>query len=211
MQQLFRRHVALLPPDTHSLFVPDYACSLQHASSAKIMPLTFISFLLGLLLHSVLYTTILDMSALTIALVPGAFHGEWAMDLLAAQLQGRGYDTRTWGLKTVNKPNVSVEEDSTLLAEGLLKPLVEQCKDVVLYLHSYAGFPGSVAIAGLSKVERSSKGLQGGIIGLIFQSAFVPKAGDTILKMLGGNYAPWQDLDVSLFHLFIDAFYHGLY
>ena len=137
------------------------------------------------------------MPALTVVLVPGAFHVDSAMDILGAQLQQRGYNTRTWGLKTVNKPNVSVGEDATLLADGILKPLLEQGKDIVLYLHSYAGFPGSAAIAGLSKVERSAAGLQGGIIGLIFQSAFVPKVGDTLLKMIGGNYAPWQAPDVS--------------
>lgn len=174
------------------------------------MPLTFTFFLLDLHLHRILYATVFNMSALTVALVPGAFHVEWAMDLLAAQLQRRGYNTCTWGLKTVNKPNVSLEEDSTLLAEGLLKPLMDQGKDVVLYLHSYAGFPGSAAIAGFSKAERNAKGLQGGIIGLIFQSAFVPKAGYTLLQMIGGNYAPWQDPDVSLLYLLIDAFYHDL-
>ena len=146
----------------------------------------------------------------TIVLVPGAFHVDSTMDILGAQLQQKGYNTRTWGLRTVNKPNVSVGEDSTLLAEGILKPLIEQGKDIVLYLHSYAGFPGSAAIAGFSKAVRSAKGLQGGIIGLIFQSAFVPKVGDTLLHMIGGNYAPWQDPDVSLSYLFIDAFYHDL-
>ena len=150
------------------------------------------------------------MHALTVVLVPGAFHVDSAMDILGAQLQQKGYNTRTWGLKTVNKPNVSVEEDSMLLAEGILRPLMEQGKDVVLYLHSYAGFPGSAAIAGFSKAERTAKGLRGGIIGLIFQSAFVPKVGDNLLQMIGGNYAPWQDPDVSLSYLFIDAFHHDL-
>lgn len=113
------------------------------------------------------------------------------MHILGAQLQTKGYNTRTWGLKIVNAPNVSVGEDSILLAEGILKPLIEQQgKDVVLYLHSYAGFPGSSAIAGFLKAERSAKGLQGGIIGLIFQSAFMPKVGDTLLQMIGGNYTP---------------------
>lgn len=137
------------------------------------------------------------MPALTVVLVPGAFHVDLHMDILGAQLQQKGYNTRTWGLKSVNKPNVSVEEDSVLLAEGILKPLVEQGKDVVLYLHSYAGFPGSAAIAGLSKAERSAQGLQGGITGLIYQSAFVPKVGDTLLQLIGGKFEPWQLPDVS--------------
>ena len=140
-----------------------------------------------------------NMPSQTIVLVPGAFHVDSSMDVLVAQLELKGYNTRTLGLITVNKPQVSVDEDTKALAEGILTPLIEQQgKDVVLYLHSYAGFPGSAAIAGLSKAERAAKGQQGGIIGLIYQSAFVPKPGNTLLQMIGGSYTPWQDPDVSL-------------
>ena len=181
-------------------------------SSDKMISLTFTVLLSGLLLHKDSCAPLFNMPALTVVLVPGAFHVDSAMDILGAQLQIKGYNTRTWGLKTVNAPNVSVEEDSILLAEGILTPLIEQQgKDVVLYLHSYAGFPGSSAIAGFSKAERSAKGLQGGILGLIFQSAFVPKAGDTLLQMIGGTYAPWQDPDVSYSDLSFDAFHHDWY
>ena len=167
-------------------------------SSGNMISLTLSLLLSGLLFHKVFCAPLFNMPALTVVLVPGAFHVDSAMDLLGAQLQTKGYNTRTWGLKTVNAPNVSVEEDAQLLVEGILTPLIEQQgKDIVLYLHSYAGFPGSSAIAGFSKAERSANGLQGGIIGLIFQSAFVPKVGDTLLQMIGGNYAPWQDPDVS--------------
>lgn len=179
-------------------------------SSANMTSLIFTLILSGLF-HMVFCAPVFNMPALTVVLIPGAFHVDSAMDILGAQLQRKGYNTRTWGLKTVNKPNISVDEDSMLLAEGVLKPLIEQGKDIVLYLHSYAGFPGSSAIAGFSKAERSAAGLQGGIIGLIFQSAFVPKIGDTLLQMIGGNYAPWQDPDVSHSYLFIDAFHHDLY
>ena len=138
------------------------------------------------------------MPDLTVILVPGAFHVASVMDIFGAQLQRKGFDTRTWGLKTVNVNNVSVDEDAKLMAEGIFNPLIEgQGKDIVLYLHSYAGFPGTSAIAGFSKAERLAKGLQGGIIGLIYQSAFVPKPGNTLLQTIGGSYAPWQDPDVS--------------
>lgn len=170
-------------------------------SRPKKMSRGFTLFLFGFLLHTVFSTPLFNMPTVTVVLVPGAFHVDSAMDILGAQLQQKGYNTRTWGLKTVNKPNVSVGDDSVLLAEGILEPLMQQGKDVVLYLHSYAGFPGSAAIAGFSKAERKAKGLEGGIIGLIFQSAFVPKVGDTLLQMIGGHYAPWQHPDVSLSYL----------
>ncbi|KAL8747330.1 MAG: hypothetical protein Q9184_007616 [Pyrenodesmia sp. 2 TL-2023] len=100
------------------------------------------------------------------------------------------------GLVTVNQPGFTVQDDVQALLTGLLHPLiVKEGKDIVLYLHSYAGFPGSAAIAGLSKQERSAKGERGGVVGLIYQSAFCPTRGDTLLKMIGGNYAPWQAPD----------------
>ncbi|KAL8754212.1 MAG: hypothetical protein Q9199_004500 [Rusavskia elegans] len=88
----------------------------------------------------------------------------------------------------------NVQDDVAALAGEVLHPLIEkQGKDVVLYLHSYAGFPGSAAIKGLSKTERLAAGKRGGILGLVYQSAFIPKPGDTLLQMIGGTYAPWQD------------------
>ena len=139
------------------------------------------------------------MASLTIVLVPGAFHVDSSFNLLGAQLQQKGYNTRIWGLITVNKPHISIDEDAKALANGMLRPLIEeQGKNIVLYLHSYAGFPGSAAIAGLSKAERAAKGLQGGIIGLIYQSAFIPHLGNTLYQMIGSNYTHWQAPDVSI-------------
>lgn len=121
-------------------------------------------------------------------------------NILGAQLQQQGYNTRTWGLITVNKPYVSIDEDAKALANGMLRPLIEeQGKNIMLYLHLYAGFLGSAAIAGLSKAERAAKGLQGGIIGLIYQSAFIPHFGNTLFQMIGSNYTHWQAPDVSVF------------
>jgi len=203
---------------THLLLVPDL-CLLpaigetsMSMGSPTMISLSFSLFLSGVFFHTIFCTPVFNMPALTVVLVPGAFHVASVMDILGARLQEKGYNTRTWGLKTVDQPNVSVEEDSKLLAEGILNPLIkEQGKDVVLYLHSYAGFPGSAAIAGLSKAERIAKGQQGGIIGLIFQSAFVPKPGNTLLQMIGGNYAPWQDPDVSPSLLLVLSFLYDHY
>ena len=144
-----------------------------------------------------------NMSSPTIVLVPGAFHVDSAMDILGAQLAQAGYNTRTFGLLTVNRPRLTVNDDAKALRLALLHPLIEeQGKDIVLYLHSYAGFPGSVATGGLSKAERLAAGKPGGILGLIYQSAFVPKPGNTLLQMIGGSYAPWQDPNVCLLCLY---------
>ncbi|KAL8936961.1 MAG: hypothetical protein Q9211_003933 [Gyalolechia sp. 1 TL-2023] len=131
----------------------------------------------------------------TIVLVTGAFHLKSGMDLLSAQLEQSGYKTRTWGLVSVNRPDLSVRDDIAALTNDLLRPLiVDEHRDIILYLHSYSGIPGSAAIATLSKSERSAKGQEGGILGLVYQSGFVPTEGDTLLGMIGGKHAPWQEV-----------------
>ncbi|MCJ1470004.1 hypothetical protein MMC07_008649 [Pseudocyphellaria aurata] len=132
----------------------------------------------------------------TVVLVTGAFHVSSVMHLLSGKLQQAGYSTRSMGLKTPGNSGLSIDHDATALKTELLDLLIEQQgKHVVLYLHSYAGFPGSAAIRGLSQQERAAQGKKGGIIGLIYQSAFIPKEGQTLIDMLGGSYAPWQSPD----------------
>ncbi|KAI4195231.1 MAG: hypothetical protein LQ350_007312 [Teloschistes chrysophthalmus] len=134
----------------------------------------------------------------TIVLVPGAFHVRTAMDLLSEQLREIGFSTQSFGLLTTAHPQLTIKDDAAALTtEGLLPLIEKQDRDVVLYLHSYAGFPGSTAIKGLSKTERLAAGKRGGIIGLIYQAAFIPKPGDTLLQLIGGQYAPWQAPDIE--------------
>ena len=133
----------------------------------------------------------------TIVFITGAFHVDSAMDILSGQLQQAGYNTRIRSLISVNAPGINVQNDTDALRQDFLQPLIEQQGlDIVLCLHSYAGFPGSAAIAGFSKQERASKGLLGGIIGLIYQSAFIPREGDTVAKDIGGFMSLWQVVNV---------------
>ncbi|KAL8811348.1 MAG: hypothetical protein Q9200_001875 [Gallowayella weberi] len=135
----------------------------------------------------------------TIILVSGAFHVATMMDGFSIELQKKHYHSQAFGLVTVNQPKLTIKDDATALIEKVLQPLIEKDgKDVVLYLHSYAGFPGSTAIKGFSKDERRAAGKPGGILGLIYQSAFIPQPGNTLLEMIGGSYAPWQDTQTGL-------------
>ena len=134
----------------------------------------------------------MDPSKPCIVLLPGAWHTEWVMYPWRAELKKQGYETCSLGLSTVDSPGRTVDDDIKFIRERLLEPLImKEEQDIVLYLHSYAGFPGSAAIKGFSKQERLAKGEDGGIVGLIYQSAFVPGKNATLLEMLGGHPA-WQ-------------------
>ena len=52
-------------------------------------------------------------------------------------------------------------------------------------MHSYGGAYGPSSISGLSLRERKSKGLKGGIVALVFFSAFVTRKGESALSAQG--------------------------
>ena len=120
------------------------------------------------------------------------------MGLLSFQLKEAGYSTELLQLVTVNNAALTIQDDADALERVLYSLIEQQGQNVVLYLHSYAGFPGSTAIKGYSKTERLAAEKRGGVIGLIYQSAFIPKQGDTLLQMIGGQYAPWQAPNVFI-------------
>lgn len=55
--------------------------------------------------------------------------------------------------------------------------MIEKGKDSLLVCHSSAGHPGAAAALGHSKKENTAKGHDGGIVGLVFISAFLVDEG----------------------------------
>ncbi|CAG8979364.1 hypothetical protein HYALB_00002490 [Hymenoscyphus albidus] len=134
------------------------------------------------------------MSKPTIAMFVGAFHQKEHLKLLLPRLENKGYKIISETLKTVNKKENTLTDDIAQM-HRIFTPLFKGDKDVVLVVHSYAGIPGSVAIKGLSKVERASNGLPGGIIGVVYEIAFIPQEGMSLLDMIGKRFAEWQTED----------------
>ncbi|KAL8864803.1 MAG: hypothetical protein Q9174_007213 [Haloplaca sp. 1 TL-2023] len=58
-------------------------------------------------------------------------------------------------------------------------------------MHSYSGGPGAMAAKGLSLAERRAKGQPGGIIGLIFVSAWIAQEGEKFTSGSGGRLPQW--------------------
>jgi hypothetical protein len=92
-----------------------------------------------------------------------------------------------------------VNPDSAYLRTKILEPLLDEGKDIVLFMHSYGGVYGPASIEGISKKEREAKGLKGGVIALVFCAAFVAPKGTTALAAMNispENLPPWIDHDV---------------
>ncbi|KAH6672705.1 Alpha/beta hydrolase fold-1 [Plectosphaerella plurivora] len=133
------------------------------------------------------------MAAPTIVFVPGAWHGPEAFDAVRKDLDTRGYPTSAVSLPSVgtNDSSVAIAAD-TAAVRAELESLVNEGKDVVLVVHSYGGIPGSNAVRGLSKAERSDA--KGSVLMVVYMAAFAIPAGTCLLDGLGGQHLPWWDI-----------------
>ena len=88
---------------------------------------------------------------------------------------------------------------SPSIQQQLLQPLVEKGTDILLVCHSFAGYSGGAAALGYSKKERTAMGQFGGIVGLVFISAFLAYEGAVPLSRLpNGCWPSAYDVDVSV-------------
>lgn len=93
-----------------------------------------------------------------------------------------------------------INPDTQYLRSHVVEPLLEEGKDIVIFMHSYGGAYGPGCLEGISKKKREAKGLKGGVIAGIFNAAFVAPKGTTPLNAMGldpNNLPEWIDHDVS--------------
>jgi hypothetical protein len=144
-----------------------------------------------------------NMSKPTIVLVPGAWHQPAHYSALIGMLESASYEVVTEKLPSVDSSTPtqqSVPNDATFIEKHLLRPLVDQGKDILLLMHSYGGCPGADAAKGYSKKERTVAGKKGGIIGLVFMAAFLANEGDSLLsKLPNQEYDPWVVWNVIIY------------
>ncbi|KAL8659961.1 MAG: hypothetical protein Q9202_006866 [Teloschistes flavicans] len=70
-------------------------------------------------------------------------------------------------------------QDADLIRTVVLS-LAEKDREVIMLLHSYGGAPGSEAVKGLSKKERESNGLPGGVTHIIYMCGFMLQIGECV-------------------------------
>lgn len=109
----------------------------------------------------------------TLVLIPGLWHGPECFAALRSQLEPK-YDTVTDKMPSVGAADptkIGLQNDIEHVRNRLLLPLLEQNKDIVLVMHSYAGIPGAAAVEGLDEESRGPG--KGAVLGLIYLSANV--------------------------------------
>ncbi|KAJ7757073.1 hypothetical protein B0H16DRAFT_1537935 [Mycena metata] len=131
----------------------------------------------------------------TFVLVPGALHTPAHLQLLADSLEAKGYPTQIFSLPSVGAlattapPNI----DAVKLRENLNDLVKNEQKEVILFCHSYGGIPASQSVKGLERSARAKAGEKGGIVKVIFQSAFLPLEGENVVDILTRSEVPPGD------------------
>ncbi|KAL8836172.1 MAG: hypothetical protein Q9170_003025 [Blastenia crenularia] len=147
-----------------------------------------------------------------LAVIPAAWHSPVHYSAYIDQLRFAGYISVTGRLPSCDSSNPraqTVATDATFIRQRLLLPVIEAGKEVVVIMHSYSGGPGSVAAKGLSVPERRAAGKAGGVIGLIYISAFIAYEGQTLVSGSGGRLSPWPNGQLSVKNA-KKTFYNGV-
>jgi len=127
----------------------------------------------------------------TIVFFAGACAGPSCFDPLAAIFKQEGYPTvynTALSLNPSNPESVSTSEDASHARSEILIPLLDEEKDVIIFVHSYGGVVGGQAAANLSKSLRVADGKKGGVIGLMYIVGNIVLEGETLLQAVGGEY-----------------------
>lgn len=77
------------------------------------------------------------------------------------------------------RPKADLFADAQAVRDQILT-LIEDHREVIMLLHSYGGAVGTEAVKGLSKKERATQDLPGGVVHLIYMCAFMLQVGESV-------------------------------
>lgn len=132
----------------------------------------------------------------SVVIVPGAWQVDPSWDGFMQKLESSGYDTSKVTLPSVGISLTGLEED-VAAATGVIDPLLDAGKDVVLLSHSLGGLIAGNAVQGRDVASREKAGKKGGIVQLIYLAAFMTPAGASLKDLMGGSYFPWMEVAVG--------------
>ena len=137
----------------------------------------------------------------TIVLVHDAFHTPSHLEPLARELRDAEYSVLIPQLpsSSSNHQQDVFEVDVRAICASS-KPEVERGMNIVLVLHGYGGFPGSVAADRLNRYALAHP-RTGFVVKIIFVAALVPNDGECLLDVIRPEWLIYEVVDptISLF------------
>ena len=134
------------------------------------------------------------MAKPALVFVPGFWEGPSVFDDVSEKLQAHGYSTAYAPLASTGhaSPGNPTTLDDVQHIRGVIEPLVEEGKELVLVCHSAGGFLGSAAMKDLSLKTRAEDGKKGGVVKLVFLTAGLGPEG-----FIHPDFLPFYDIQVS--------------
>ena len=138
----------------------------------------------------------------TIVIVPGSWQlplvwDEFRAQLARAQYQSYHVDLPSIGGTTL--PLTGLAEDVAAV-QSVVRGFADCGDEIILLCHSSGGVVGSNAVEGFDVATRKAAGKKGGVVRVVYLSAFMLPAGQSLLGMLGGVPLPWMVVSVSPLH-----------
>lgn len=116
----------------------------------------------------------------TFIIVPGAWHPASSLEPIMEPLRAAGYNVTGIDLASFGaEPPLNDFKADIDLVSNAIEDAAEKGQDVVVFMHSYGGVVGTEACRGLGKKERKASGKEGGVIRLIFCTAFLVDEGES--------------------------------
>lgn len=121
-------------------------------------------------------------------LIHGAYHRAWHLHLLKSELEKTGHSVTTIDLPSGNEdaPQVNAMSADTEAIKSVLETAASQSSSIVPVFHSYAGIPGSEAVAELSESAKKK------VLRLIYLAAILIPQGTALTTGSGGKTAAWS-------------------
>ncbi|KAF2999849.1 hypothetical protein E8E13_007393 [Curvularia kusanoi] len=128
----------------------------------------------------------------TIVFVPGAWHKSACYTPVINSLKSRSYPTATAELASTGSfPGIQTWSDDIANIQAVLAPLADAGQQIVVVAHSYGSLPAGEAIKDYLLRAREAEGKKGGVVHLVYISAFVLPPETSLMDALGGNDLPW--------------------
>lgn len=128
----------------------------------------------------------------TILFVPGAWHKAACYTPVINALQSQGYATATAELASVSRaPTLQTWAEDVANIRAAIVPLADAGKPIILVAHSYGSLPAGEAVKDLLVRAREANGKTGGVVHIVYVSAFVLPPDTSLMDALGGKDMPW--------------------
>lgn len=131
----------------------------------------------------------------TVVLVPGAWTAPGAYQKLVNNLEAKAFTVHAPALPTNNghRPPDSSFDDDVQAVRRVVQGLVDDGKEVLLFMHSYGGVVGTTAVRGLTQKDREEQGLAGGVAHLLYAAGFMLALNQNIRTVVRAVSLPDRD------------------